>query len=323
MLLSWWSFIPILFSICCPVLRLVDNCTHLDILETGQPNWILIMNSALMRFPFFKKDMEHTMKGLICYYSGSGNTKLACEYIAKSQGIPFELVDIVKEKEVDFKPYDIAGFATFTDFGGPPYLFEAFVQGLPMQEGKPAFVFNTYGFISGKTLRTMERQVSGKGFTVLAGYSLHTPESYPPMIAGGRGNEEAPDVKEMEAFNAFAKELEKHLENLGKGRRISGKTIRIGLLNSIIPKLSRTTAKRDMGDKYVDESLCTECGTCERLCPYKAIRMSSKPVFDMEKCYGCWRCYNKCPERAIYTNKFRGAPHYPKPNESLKKKLSP
>jgi Fe-S-cluster-containing hydrogenase component 2 len=41
----------------------------------------------------------------------------------------------------------------------------------------------------------------------------------------------------------------------------------------------------------------------------------------MSKCYGCWSCYNHCPKKAIYTRKFRGVGHYPKPNDLLKEKL--
>jgi len=261
------------------------------------------------------------MKGIICYYSGSGNTKLACRYIVGNIEVPFDLVDVVKEREIDLETYDVVGFATFTDFVGPPYLFQAFIEGLPRQEGKLAFVFNTYGFISGKTLRILERIVAAKGFKVIAGHSLHTPESYPPMSARGRGAEEAPNEKEMRSFDAFISELGQLLERTKEGQRIEKKKVRIGLVNSVVPTYSRTTARRDMGEKYVDESLCNECGACEKQCPYGAIQMEPKPVFDMSKCYGCWRCYNRCPEHAIYTEKYRGGPYYPRPNDRLKEKL--
>ena len=72
---------------------------------------------------------------------------------------------VVKRKEVDLELYDVAGFATFTDFWAPPYLFQGFVEGLPQPEGKLAFVFNTYGALSGKTLRILERPVAAKGFS--------------------------------------------------------------------------------------------------------------------------------------------------------------
>lgn len=261
------------------------------------------------------------MKGVILHYSGSGNTKVACKYIVGHIKVPFDLVDVVKEKEVDLDPYGVVGFATFTDFGGPPYLFQTFIEGLPQQEGKPAFVFNTYGFASGKTLRVLERKVAAKGFDVIAGHSLHTPESYPPMIARGRGYEGAPNEKEMRAFDTFISESGQLLGRVEAGQDLQRKKMRIGLVNRILPSFPRTRARQDMGEKYVDESLCDECGVCEKRCPYGAVRLDPKPVFDMSKCYGCWRCYNQCPEQAIYTEKYRGGPHYPRPNDQLRQKL--
>ncbi len=104
-------------------------------------------------------------------------------------------------------------------------------------------------------------------------------------------------------------------------RRSSAKKIKAGFIYNLLPSFSRTRSKRDMGFKYVDDALCDECGICEKLCPYGALKMDPKPVFDMEKCYGCWSCYNHCPHKAIYTKKFRGVGHYPKPISGLKDKL--
>lgn len=261
------------------------------------------------------------MKGIICYYSGSGNTELACQYIVKNtKNIEFDLFNIVKDGIPDLEQYNMVGFATFTNFLGPPYLVQTFIEKLPKQN-KLAFVFNTYGFISGKTLKVLAKWVTAKGFKVIIGHSLHTPESYPPMIVSGRGNERAPNEKEMNDFNNFISELNKLIYLLKEGKEIKRKKISIGLLNRLLPMFSRTKARRNMGKKYVDESLCTECGICEKLCPYKAIELNPKPIFNMNKCYGCWACYNHCPNKAIYTKKYRGIGHYPEPNNQLKKKL--
>lgn len=148
------------------------------------------------------------MKGAICCYSGSGNTALACRYLAAEvKDIEFDLIDITDAKAIDADVYDVIGFAAFADFFGPSQVFLDFVDGLPHQDGKLAFVFNTYGFISGKTLRAMERAVTSKGFRVFAGHTLHTPESYPPMIVRGMGNEQAPSAKEKAAFDSFVSGL--------------------------------------------------------------------------------------------------------------------
>lgn len=262
------------------------------------------------------------MRGIVCYYSGSGNTELACQYVAKTiKNIEIDIFSIVGDGRPDLDKYDVVGFATFTDFLGPPHFVQAFLEELPRQNNKPAFVFNTYGSISGRTLKILDKWVTAKGFKVIAGHSLHTPESYPPMIAKGRGNEQAPSERNMENFAEFISELGNLLHLLEERGEIRRKRIGVGLLNWLFPTFSRTKARRDMGEKYVDESLCTECGICEKSCPYGAIRLDPKPIFDMNRCYGCWACYNHCPDKAIYTKKMRGVGHYPKPHVQLEQKL--
>ena len=261
--------------------------------------------------------------GVILYYSGSGNTRLACRYIAANvRSIDLELVNMVGGRIPDLQDCAIVGFATFTDFLGPPQLVKTFLEKLPVQDNRPAFVFNTYGFINGKTLKDMAKLVAERGFKVVAGHSLHTPESYPPMIAGGRGNEQAPNEKELRAFKRFVAELDATCEKISRKEEVAGRKISIGLLYSLLPEFSRTRSKNDMGTKYVDAELCKECHTCEKLCPYRAIKLDPKPVFDMDKCFGCWSCFNHCPNKAIYTKKFRGVGHYPKPIDRLKEKLA-
>lgn len=261
------------------------------------------------------------MKGVIFYYSGTGNTALACRYVARHLQMPFDFVDVTKAVEIDLVGADVVGFATSTDFWGVPHVLETFIESLPRQEHKPAFVLNTFGALSGQTLRILAEEVAAKGFEVLAGHSLRTPESYPPMIAGRMGAADAPGKRALAGLDSFISELGALVEAVGEGRHVEGLEPRIGLVNSLFPRRLRTTARDDMGEKHLDAALCTECGVCERLCPYGAIRLEPKPVFDMGKCYGCWRCYNRCPEHAIYTDKFQGGPFYPGPSKLLKEKL--
>jgi NAD-dependent dihydropyrimidine dehydrogenase PreA subunit len=268
-------------------------------------------------------------KGVIFYYSGSGNTRLACHYITKRlPGVEFELVSIINASPVgDLGKYDVVGLATFADFFGPPKLFCDFVQQLPVQENKMTFLLVTYGSRPGTTIKTLGSLVEARGFEVVAEHYLKTPESFPPAVVYKFTDENAPHEKDMKRFDRFIQDLGE-LVKLSPADRESRKIkVKLGLINNFYRSLPRTTARRMMGRKAVDEVLCSKCGTCARGCPYNAVTLIPFPSFDMTRCYGCWYCYNHCPKKAIYTRgtlgflTFKNIGHYPKPNEQLEKKL--
>jgi ferredoxin/flavodoxin len=261
------------------------------------------------------------LKILFCYFSTTGNTKLAGQYIAsKIPDAVFDFLDIAREPLPDLESYGLVGFAAFADFLGPSKLVMDFIKQIPHLNGKPAFVFNTYGNINGATLRILKRQVQAQGFQVLAGFALNTPENFPPLIAGGLTNADRPKEGQMEEFNRFIVDLGRIVSDLREGEPREF-NIKFGLFDRLMPPMPRTIDRKLMGVKMVDRSLCNKCGLCRKGCPYRAIELNPEPVFDQKKCYGCWSCYNHCPTGAIYTKKMRNAGRYPHPNEELRKKL--
>lgn len=258
----------------------------------------------------------------LCYYSSTGNTQFACRYIAhKIDHAQFDLMDI-KNGPIDLSSYDVVGFATSTHFMGVPYLFSDFIERLPWQDDKPAFVFNTYGMMSGQTLKMLDKLVTARRFRVIAGHSFLTPESYPPFIVKGWDNKDAPGEKEMAGFNQFIAQLADQVNALQTGQPVKRARIKIGLFDSLMRPRSPAQARKEIGLLYVDETRCSGCGTCGQACPYGAIGFASKPIFNSEQCRGCWTCFNHCPQQAIFTQKIKGMGHYPKPNEQYAAKLA-
>jgi heterodisulfide reductase subunit A len=60
---------------------------------------------------------------------------------------------------------------------------------------------------------------------------------------------------------------------------------------------------------YVDEALCTGCGTCIKLCPYSAVQKDENGVARVNEvlCKGCGLCAASCPEKAIDMKHFSDA----------------
>lgn len=263
------------------------------------------------------------MKGLICYYSGTGNTKLACEYIVSGvKSCTWVLHDLVKDGIPDIEKYDIIGFAAWADFLGIPKVMIDYIKNVN-GHGKPAFVFNTFGNINGRTLLQMCNYVKKQDFSVIAGHSLHTPENVPMLIVTGMTREDAPYPKELEKFNTFIENLNIWCKNYGETKKQPKSILKFSIPDYLSITFPRKTSSLFIGKKQIDTNLCTNCGLCVKLCPYHAISLKENPIFDEKKCNGCWVCYNKCPQKAIYTKKYRGIGHYTSPNAKIKEKLRP
>lgn len=262
------------------------------------------------------------MKGIICYFSTTGNTLLACKYLAQQvKNIEFDLCDITKVNTLNLTDYKVIGFATFVQSLGPPFLIKDFIERLPEQKQKYAFVLITYANFWGRTLKVMTKLLKKKGFIVINGFALHAPENYPPYIVKGIVHENAPNNKELNQFKTFVTNLDKCFHQLIIGGNIIKGKIQFNLLNNILPVLPRKRSAKIMGNKYIDSNLCIMCGICKQSCPYQVIELNPGPVFNEKKCYGCWSCYNHCPTKAIFTKKLKGFGHYSYPNEIFQKKL--
>lgn len=257
------------------------------------------------------------MKGIIYYYSSTGNTALAVEYLKKQvSNIEIDLCNIAIDEILDANIYDIVGFASFAEYLGPPTLMNNFIENMNTQEGKPAFVLNTYGGFSGPTLTEFGRQVELKGFKLVSGFSLNMPMNYPPMRRRGKHSDNAPTPKDIAKYDGFIKQLELLISRIDSGETL--KSINRGIsLKKLVPRVPRTQAKKDYGKQTIDKDRCVNCGTCARVCGYKAIEMNPSPEIDHGKCNGCWACYNMCPKQAIYVKSYKGEHQYKGPSQEL------
>ena len=262
------------------------------------------------------------MKILFCYHSQSGNTELACRALSsKLDSAVWDFFDVTEGSLPDLNSYDLIGFASWTYYLALPPFFEDFLSRLPEQNGKPAFVFSTFGVMAGQVLVRMKKMLTIKGFVLLDGHSLHTPESYPVYIAKGIDSLEAPTPQEITGFDHFAARMAGHLERIQAGAAPQPVKLNLDIFSRLIPPTSLKKIRRDMGTLAVDSSLCDGCGICQRACLYGAIDSAKPPVFSPENCTGCWACFSHCPQKAIFTDKLRGQGHYPRSAETLVKKL--
>ena len=69
------------------------------------------------------------------------------------------------------------------------------------------------------------------------------------------------------------------------------------------PRESIGNATKYFGNaRFKITELCTNCGTCAKVCPAHNIELSSGVVFG-NNCENCFACVNLCPMHSIYSNK--------------------
>jgi ferredoxin/flavodoxin len=260
------------------------------------------------------------MKAAICYYSATGNTRLAAQFVAKRLSLDAELFD-VRDAAPDLSKYDLVAFASPTDWLEEPQQMRAFMGALPRLEGKPSLVIVTHGGMPGRTPANLAKAATSKGLKIIGCVVVRAPDNYPPIVAAGRPKDLlVPTDEELADLGKQLGELKARMEAAASGKEVGPAIVKPSLIFSMLPHISRSRSKKQQGPKSVDEKLCTKCGKCARSCPYSAIALNPLPTFDEAKCWGCWACFNLCPAKAIYTRKLRGKGQYPGPTGRYKEK---
>jgi ferredoxin/flavodoxin len=251
------------------------------------------------------------MKIAVVFHSATGNTLQVCRYTAGwMPEASFDFFNCVARAAPDPSNYDAVGFATPTfHLGVHPALGDV-IRGLPRQDGKPAFLLSTYGMMSGKTMMMLDKAVCRAGFSVFAAHSLSAPESFPPFLAKGYANAEAPTDEGLAGLDAFIARLADGFARIRSGRPLERPRIAVSLLERLIPPGTPAKARKAIGRLSVDKALCQGCGECASSCPRGAVSCAPGPRFDAVKCLGCWACYNRCPRRAILSSAVDGAWRY-------------
>ena len=260
------------------------------------------------------------MRGILYYYSSTGNTKLAVNYLKNHiRNAEIKLCNIATEEVESPDEYDIVGFSSFAEYLGPPTLMKRFIGSLKPVSNKAAFVFNTYAGFNGLTQIEFAKQVEARGYKVISGYSLKTPMNYPPMKRKGKHAENAPSLIDMEGFNLFINKIDEiiQIKNTEDLKSVFGEFS----LKKFIPSMPRNKVKKDFGIQQINKEQCVKCGNCVKVCAYQAIKMIPYPQVNHSKCNGCWACYNQCPKQAIHTKDFKGDNQYKGPSQELINKL--
>ncbi len=256
--------------------------------------------------------------GMIFYFSGTGNTRWAAEFLAARTGerlvyIPDEAGN---ECRYTLSEGERIGFCFPVHGWKPPRIVRDFIASLDIAGagGHYCYALCTCGDTAGDAMTILNKDLARRGLHASSLFSLVMPESYvclPFMYTDTEERERGKIMtagKELEDISRIVCARETGVERLKKGAtpRIYSYVIG-GYFNRFM-----------ITDKpfRVDAETCIKCGKCAEVCPTDNITGGKGTVPDWKhngSCTCCLACYHYCPVHAINYGRItrnRGQYHF-------------
>lgn len=245
---------------------------------------------------------------MICYFSGTGNSK----YVAKriSESLPNEaLVDLNDciKNHIELNKNDCSRiiFVTPTYAWRIPKVVEKYIEShAPFNRTKVYFVMTCGGEIgnAGKYLKQMCSRV-GMSYRGVAGVVM--PENYIAMFS-------APDNDEaLKIVDRAESTIDNIIELIRNNKRLPQSDLSLidRLYSSVVNPVFYTLFVKDK--KFYANDKCISCRKCELVCPLNnIISIDGKPAWQ-GNCTHCMACICSCPTGAIeYGKKSVNQPRY-------------
>lgn len=229
-------------------------------------------------------DGKRTLKGIVVYYSATGNTALIANAIYKgmSSVISCDVAPISKMDPEKMSKYDVMALGSPNWYMRVPSNVNVFTHDMPRMDGKHCIVFGTHGSMPWGQFWSMSRNVLKKGMTIIGwsdwfGSDFLTPHSCVPD--GEWGHPDSIDLAEAEAF----------------GKLMAENSIRIyagekDLIPDRIPV-------PDKGENSLWAPTTNESYKIQ----FAGAAQDAAPRFDLTKCVypRCTRCEENCVANAI------------------------
>jgi ferredoxin len=129
-------------------------------------------------------------------------------------------------------------------------------------------------------LLEMQDVATEMGFRVVAAVSAVAEHSIARVYATGR-----PDAEDRKELAAFGEAIIDKVEGSDTYKPLS------------LPG-NRPYRAGNTGPFPTADERCTDCGTCQKLCPADAIPVDNLRSVNKEACISCMRCLSVCPTKA-------------------------
>ncbi len=242
---------------------------------------------------------------MILYFTGTGNSKFAADYIGSVTGeTPVSINEYMKKGErpefTSELPYIIAAPVYAWRL---PHVVEAFLRECSFDGSRDMYFVLTCGDSIGNAGAYAETLCREKGLNYRGMADVAMPENYITMFSAPT-EEEEPLIMEK-----ARRRLKSVAETIARRDDLTQKSPKAKALSAIVNPVFYKFFVHDR--PFLAEESCTGCGFCERVCPLNNIKLKDgKPVWGGD-CTQCMACICGCPAEAIeYGKKSVGKRRY-------------
>lgn len=272
------------------------------------------------------------MKVVICYFSGTGNTRKVVERYREcltergatveeyaleallNDGMPEEFIGSLNEAELLGIAYPVHAF-------NAPSIVLKFVKSLPKQaKKKRAFIVST----SGEPL-TLNNVSSLKTRGILRRRNFDVTNEYRYVMPYNIMFRHT-DSMAYRMWNVAHKIVPLDVDELMSGAPHKPKQVFCGSLIAWIMRCEHWGGRLN-GRRYKVDDKCAKCQLCVNVCPTKNVTMKDGKIKFGKNCLMCQRCVQLCPKNAIKMGwfnswKVNGAYSFEEPAEEQTQKYN-
>lgn len=237
---------------------------------------------------------------MIFYYSGTGNSKHAADFVhERFGGHMMDMAHAMRKSKLEYtlEKGERVIFVFPVYFGGLPRTVSEFIAAVNIQgEDLEYCGIATMGKMAMGVDHRFKKALKARGMTMRAFYDvkmvencifiLNIPIKEAALMTLKRSDARLKDVADSIEFNHRKPYKSGPLERLASA-----------VMYSFYGPTSGTK-------KFLVEDSCIGCGLCQTVCPVNAIEMDEgRPVWTKATCDHCAGCIMKCPVQAIQYGK--------------------
>lgn len=237
------------------------------------------------------------MRGIIYYFSGTGNSLKVAKDVARLMG-DTEVRRIERDalKGATSEGFDTVGIVFPVYYYGLPKMVEEFLEELQISLDAYVFAIATCGGSVGAGLCQLERIMEAKGISLGASYKVKMPDNYQIMYSPPTTEKQKELFRlQEEKIADIAREVREN-----KTKALADEGVIKRFLGGMVYKVFKP---HGMDANFWTDDKCNGCGICVRVCPaYNISLKEEKPSWSNE-CQLCLACMHWCPKASIQYKK--------------------